>query len=102
MKLSPYIGAYVVSEDGSAISAGDNWYYSDRGIAGDPAMNMAGGNIVTGRSYYSRGEYFSVKMTVEDPEGDHVFIVSARAPNALNGWSTIALSPTVLTFDFKA
>lgn len=65
-------------------------------------MNFNGSLTVTGRSYYSRGEYFSVRMTVEDPEGEHVFSVSARAPAALNGWSTTSLTPTVLTFDFKA
>lgn len=101
MKLSPYIGVYVVSENGGSI-VNNNWYYTDRGIENDPAMNFNGSLAVTGRSYYSRGEYFSVRMTVEDAEGEHVFSVSALAPAALNGWSTIALSPAVLTFDFKA
>lgn len=101
VKLSPYIGVYVVSENGGSIHNGD-WYYTDRDISNDPAMNFSGSLTVTGRSYYSRGEYFSVKMTVEDSAGTHVFSVPAQAPSALNGWSTIALSPTVLTFDFAS
>lgn len=76
MKLSPYIGVYVVSESGGAIM-NDGWYYTDRGIKNDPAMNFDGSQTITGRSYYSRGEYFNVKMTVEDSAGEHVFSVPA-------------------------
>ena len=101
MKLSPYIGVYVVSENGSSIR-NNNWYYTDRDIENDPAMNFSGSLTVTGRSYYSRGEYFSVRMTVEDAEGEHVFSVSAQASSSLNGWTTSAPSPETLTFDFKA
>lgn len=101
VKLSPYIGVYVVSENGGFIE-NNNWYYTDRDISNDPAMNISGRLTVIGRSYYSRGKYFSVKMTVEDSVGTHVFSVSEQAPSALNGWSKTALSPTVLTFDFAS
>ena len=76
MKLSPYIGVYVVSENGGPIG-NNNWYYTDRDIENDPAMNFNGSLVVTGRSYYSRGKYFNVKMTVEDSAGTHVFSVPA-------------------------
>ena len=100
VKLSPYIGVYVVSENGGVIH-NNHWYYTDRPeFQNDPAMNFNGDSTITGRSYYSRGKYFSVKMTVEDSAGEHPFSVSAEAPATLHGWVKTAQTPAVLTFDF--
>lgn len=79
VKISPYIAAYVIC-DGTGIGYNSkSWYYDDRlDVTNDYSVYLTSSLwAVTGRSYYSRGKYFQVVMTVVDSNGTY------RIPSAV-------------------